>query len=145
MSGEGNNNNSDKLLIEMFTKGFEETKTITQNLQSENRSTALSLAELRTDINATRQQTDWLIKNVRDEGGDRSVMSRLLALEKDFEDIEEWMVEQKKEKDLKSKHTDSIISEDHKGKWQLRIALATGCFGFIATIITAIMSFYLKK
>lgn len=140
----GDSNNSDKLLIEMFTKGFEETKNITQNLQSENKSTALSLAELKTDIHTIRGQTDWLIKTVRDEG-DRAVMSRLLTLEKDFEDIEEWMIDQKKEKELKLKTMDSITNEDHKGKWQLRIALATGCFGFIATIITAIMSFYLKK
>ncbi|SRR6266581_600069 len=141
----GESNNSDKLLIEMFTKGFEETKTITQNLQSENKSSALALADVRTELNIIHQHTDWLIKNVRDEGGDRSVMSRLLTLEKDMEDVEEWIIEQKKEKESKSKSIETLASEDHKGKWQLRIALATGCVGFIATVITALLGFFLKK
>lgn len=138
-------NNSDKLLIDMFRKGFEETKTITQNLQTDNKSAALSLSEMRTELNVLQSHTDWLIRNVRDEGGDRSVMARLLMQENNIKSINDYIEEQKKEKESKSRSIDTIQTEDHKGKWQLRIALATGCVGFIATIITAILGFFLKK
>lgn len=143
MTGE-NNNNSDRL-IDIFTKGFEETKTITQNLQNENQSNALALSTIRTEVNGLHQDTDWLIKNVRDESGDRSLMARVLILENNTKALNDFLAEQKKKEDSKTTHLESLASEDHKGKWQLRIALATGCLGFIATVITALFGYFLKK
>jgi vacuolar-type H+-ATPase subunit E/Vma4 len=141
----GNNNNGSSLLIEMITKGLEETKNIAQNIQNENQSNALVLTTLRTEVNVLRQQADWLIKAVRDETGDRSLMARVLILESDVKNLDEWLDDQKKKEDAKTNHLDSIVSEEHKGKWQLKIALATGCLGFVATIVTALLSFFLKK
>jgi len=143
MSGE--NDKNENLLIDTFIKGFEETKSITKNLQAENQSNAIALNSLRAELNIVHQNTDWLVKAVRDEGGDRSVMARLITFENQLELLVQWMEEQKREKELKIKTLDTLANEDHRGKWQLRIALATGCLGFIATIITTILSFYFKK
>ena len=143
MSGESNN--SDKLLIETFAKGFEETKTITRNLQNENQANAIALTGLRTEVNTIHQNVDWLVKTVRDDGDNKSVMARLLMLENDTKDLTEWLESEKKKEESKVKTLDTLNSEEHKGRWQLRIALATGSLGFIATIITTLLSYYFKK
>lgn len=139
------NNNDIKFLLESFIRGFEETKRINQNLQIELQSLAIDITEIKSELQAMKTNHDWLIKTIRDEGGDKSFMSRVLIMENNMKAYEYFMNEQKRKEENKSKALDSLTSEEHKGKWQLRIALATGCLGFIATVVTAILNFVLKK
>jgi len=136
---------NDKILTDIIIKGFEESKTITSNLQAENKSTAIALNGFRKELDSINEDIDWLVKTVRDEGGDRSVMARLIMLENQNRAILGFFEQAKKDKEAKEKTLDNISAEEQKGKWQLRIALATGCLGFIATVITTILSFYFKK
>lgn len=135
---------NDKVL-DTVIRGLEEARNVSQSLQAEIHSNVVTVTSIRKEVDGLSQDTSWLIRNVRDEGGDRSVMARLLILENDTKSFNQWLAEQKKKEESKTGHLESLANEDHKGKWQLRIALATGCLGFIATIITAILGFYFKK
>lgn len=135
----------DGRLIDTFIRGLEETKTITQNLQNAVYASGVSIKGLEKDVAAMDQNLDWLIKTVRDENGDRSVIARLIMLENQNRTAMEWIETQKKKEESKSKEMNNITNEDQKGKWQLKLALSTGALGLIATIITTIISFYFKK
>lgn len=132
-------------LIDTFIRALEETKTITQSLQNAVHNSGLSIKGLEKDVAAMDQNLDWLLKAIRDENGDRSVLARLIILENQSKSTMEWVEGQKKKEEKKSSTIDIITTEEHRGKWQLKLALATGSLGLIATIITTIVELFLKK
>lgn len=133
------------ILIDTFIRALEETKTITQNLQTAVHGSSVSIKGLERDVAAMDQNLDWLIKTIRDENGNGSVIARLLILEGQTKYTMEWVDAQKKKEESKEKALDIITNEEHKGKWQLKLALATGALGLITTIVTTIIGFLLKK
>ncbi len=132
-------------LIDTFIRALEETKTITQNLQNAVHSSSVSIKGLEKDVAAMDENLDWLIKTIRDENGDRSVIARLIILENQTKQTNEWIEAQKKKEENKTTSLDNIQVETHKGKWQLKLALATGGLGLLTTIITTIISLFIKK
>lgn len=145
MTNENEIDDDKSRLIDTFIRGLEETKTITQNLQNAVYASGVSIKGLEKDVAAMDQNLDWLIKTIRDENGDRSVIARLLILENQSRSTMEWVEAQKKKEENKTTSLDNIQVETHKGKWQLKLALATGGLGLLTTIITTIISLFLKK
>ena len=129
------------ILIDTFIRALEETKTITQNLQNAVHGSSVSIKGLEKDVAAMDQNLDWLIKTIRDE----NVVARLFILETQSKVALEWIDAQKKKEENKSKTIDIITADEHKGKWQLKLALATGGLGLLTTIITTLLSFFFKK
>ena len=129
------------ILIDTFIRALEETKTITQNLQNAVHGSSVSIKGLEKDVNAMDQNLDWLLKTIRDE----NVVARLFILETQSKATLEWIDVQKKKEEAKSKTLDIITSDENKGKWQLKLALATGGLGLVTTIITTLLSFFFKK
>jgi CHASE3 domain sensor protein len=138
-------NEDENRLIDTFIRGLEETKTITQNLQNAVHTSSVAIKGLEKDVSAMDENLDWLIRTIRDENGDKSVIARLIILENQSKATMEWVEIQKKKEENKSKTLDIITNEEHKGNWQLKLALATGGLGLITTIITTILSFFFKK
>jgi hypothetical protein len=132
-------------LIDTFIRGLEETKTITQNLQNAVYTSSVSIKGLEKDVTAMNENLDWLIKTVRDENGDRSVIARLIILENQSRQTNEWVEAQKKREENKTTSLDNIQIETHKGKWQLKLALATGALTLITTIIATVIGLFFKK
>lgn len=133
------------ILIDTFIRALEEGRTITKNLQDAVHTSSVSIKGLEKDVAAMDQNLDWLIKTIRDENGDRSVIARLLILENQSKSTLEWIEAQKKKEETKSKTLDIISNEEHKGKWQLKLALATGSLGLVTIIIQTVLSFIFKK
>lgn len=140
-----NEENEKSKLIDTIISALEENRTITKNLQDAVHISSVSIKGLEKDISAMDQNLDWLIKTIRDENGDRSLIARLLILENQSKSTMEWIEAQKKKEESKSKAIDIINSEEHKGKWQLKLALATGSLGLVTIIIQTVLSFFFKK
>ena len=117
-----------KILAEQFTQGLKTTSELLRSLETEVHSSAVRLAELKIEVGGMRSEVDSLSKVIRDGNGEKSVISRLLILEKDLSVVE-----------LSIKNTNEEKSIGNKEKLQLKIAIITSTLAFFAAIGTAIL------
>jgi hypothetical protein len=130
-SGRPMSRDASRILAEQFAKGLETTSTLLHGLQTEVHASAVTLAGLKIEVSGMKTEVDGLSRIIRDGNGERSVVARLLMLEKNIESINGFIAEMKKEE----QESDKI---ERSGKWELRIALAAGMLGLIGTIVNAI-------
>ena len=124
-----------QLLAEQFAKGLESTSKLIQSLQEDFHASAIELTELKIEVRSMRANVETLSKILRDDNGERSMVARVLMLERNFEDIKKWTEEEKKEKE-------SSKGIEQAGVWQLRIAVISGSLGFLAAVATALVQLF---
>jgi hypothetical protein len=130
-----------RILAEQFARGLETTSGLLQRLQTEVNSSAVTLEGLKKEVSAMRSDVDSLSKIIRDGNGERSLVARLMIIEKNAESFQAWIDEQKRDKDEAKKSQEEIIQVNNKGKWQLKIALISSGLAFVGTLVSAILNF----
>lgn len=120
------------ILAEQFAKGLETTSNLLHSLQSEVHASAITLTDLKGEVRNAKTEVESLSKIIRDGNGERSLVARILMLEKNVEGINSWISEQKKVK----QEGENI---ERSGKWELKIALVVGSLGLISSIVTFLL------
>ena len=109
--------NSNNELAQDLAKSLQVTTALMQDLLGEIRDNATSLAVLKEKLEGIEEKVKSLSHIVRDDNGNKSLITRLALLEKELENMEEALEESKEERTeihtRISKVKDSL-SEDKK-------------------------------
>lgn len=147
--------NGDLYVLQTFLRELENTSTTVRGLLSDIRSNEVDFAKIQVELST-------LCRDVKDlntilKGGETkpSLITRMHLVEDEIKEIKElfekFQKENKedklnKEKEEKEKYRQSMQSildlgtAETAGKWQLKVAVASGVFSFVATVVTAILS-----
>lgn len=107
MTSSENKNNE---VVEDLAKSLQVTTSLMQTLLSEIQDNATTLAVLREKFDTLGDKVQSLSRLVRDDNGEKSVVTRLALIEKALEDINEDLVEIKNKTDVDTKSLHARIS-----------------------------------
>ena len=107
MTSSENTNNE---VVEDLAKSLQVTTSLMQTLLSEIQDNATTLAVLREKFDTLGDKVQSLSRLVRDDNGEKSVVTRLALIEKALEDINEDLVEIKNKTDVDTKSLHARIS-----------------------------------
>jgi chromosome segregation ATPase len=160
------------IIFEEILRNFENTAEQVRRLLSDLNDSKIDLAAIKSEFTFIVENVKDLSSIIRDNGDGHSILTRIALIEQSIKEIEEYIekdnAEDKEynarlvlvEEKIRSIQniTDSIyrvIEDRHNkeeelavvkasGKWKLYVALATGTFGIIGTIITIIIALLSK-
>lgn len=134
--------NGDAQLIEEFIRDLEATSDQVQKLLDTVRSSELDFAAIKTELRILCENVKDISFLLRDGEGGNSVITRIFLLEQRLKELEkDFEKTNQKEKDSETSNQKSftdIILADKQGKWQMKIAMATGIIGALTSIVTMI-------
>jgi hypothetical protein len=107
MTSSGNANNE---VVGDLAKSLQVTTSLMQTLLSEIQDNATTLAVLREKFDTLGDKVQSLSRLVRDDNGEKSVITRLALIERTIEDINEDLLEIKTRTDADTKSLHSRIS-----------------------------------
>ena len=77
------------IIVEGLTQSIQSTTTLVQGLMSELRDNSTALATLEAKLQALHENMQGIIKVVRDDNGNKSIVTRMALVEKELKDIDE--------------------------------------------------------
>jgi len=77
------------IIVEGLTQSIQSTTTLVQSLMSELRDNSTALATLEAKLQALHENMQGIIKVVRDDNGNKSIVTRMALVEKELKDIDE--------------------------------------------------------
>lgn len=128
-------------MAKQFIKGFEETNKIIKNLESESKTSAVTLEGLKKDMESLTDTVKILNKLIREDNGERSLIGRVRDLERDVDDVHK--IQENMERDFENKNNSEkkVTIEEKKMNQQIKVAVITAGMGFLTSITTVILSF----
>jgi len=102
--------NQNREVVEDLAKSLETTTALMQTLLTEIQDNAATLAVLREKFDTLGEKVQSLSRLVRDDNGERSIITRLVLIEKSLEDIDEDISELKTKADDNVKELHARIS-----------------------------------
>ncbi len=139
-----NKNNSDALLVEELIKDLEGNAAQIQQILKEIRDSELSINTVKIELKYLMENFKELSGIIRDGGGQSSVLTRMILVEKAIEEIKIFIAEQEKKKDETKKEEASVLAAEKTGKWQVYAALATGLIGLFTAAATLLINLFSK-
>ena len=154
---------AEQIIIDGFIKDLENTAEQVQKLLEEIRDSKISVVSIKSEVKFLIETVKELSYIIRDGNGAKSILTRLALIEKTIEDIKNYiekdsyngsaiemrvlLLEQKIETlisyiESKKKEEDNnnkITVINSAGKWKLYVAIATGIFTLIGSIIAIIL------
>lgn len=134
--------NGDAQMIEEFIKDLEATSEQVQKLLDTVRASELDFAAIKTELRILCENVKDISSLLRDGEGGVSLVTRMALLEQKVRELEkdiEKDIDKKGETDrVTQKSLTDIVLADKHGKWQMRIALATGIIGLLTSVIATI-------
>lgn len=134
--------NGDAQMIEEFIKDLEATSEQVQKLLDTVRASELDFAAIKTELRILCENVKDISSLLRDGEGGVSLVTRMALLEQKVRELEkdiEKDIDKKGEADrVTQKSLTDIVLADKNGKWQMRIALATGIIGLLTSVIATI-------
>ncbi len=124
----------EEIMAEQFARGFQELKTIVENLRTDLHAKAVSDGQIKSELAHINTNLQQLNKVVMDVHSSDSLFARLISLENATKSLQKKVDEQEKFKK-------DVDVEEKKGKWQLRTAMITGTVSLIVGIITFLSHF----
>lgn len=145
--------NGDAQMIEEFIKDLEATSEQVQKLLDTVRASELDFAAIKTELRILCENVKDISSLLRDGDGGVSLVTRIALLEQKIKELEKDIERDQEKKDGMDRVThkslsDIILAEkaekaaDTKGKWELRIALATGIISLLTSVIATIAAHY---
>jgi adenine deaminase len=134
--------NGEAHLIDQFIKDLEGTADQVQKLLDTVRASELDFAAIKTELRLLCINVKEISSILRDGDGGVSLITRIALLEQRVKELEKDL---DKKDDLVKTTNNSLVEinvADKHGKWQLRMALATGILGLIGSIIAALANHF---
>ena len=132
----------DAQMIEEFIRDLEATSEQVQKLLDTVRASELDFAAIKTELRILCENVKDISSLLRDGEGGVSLVTRIALLEQKVRELEkdiEKDIDKKGEVErVTQKSLTDIILADKNGKWQMRIALATGIIGLLTSVIATI-------
>ena len=104
------------IIVEGLTQSIQSTTTLVQSLMSELRDNSTALAALEAKLQALHENMQGIIKVVRDDNGNKSIVTRMALVEKDIKDIDERYSSLKQEIEKKFSEVKDILEKLHDEK-----------------------------
>lgn len=120
--------NGDAHTVEEFIKDLEATSDQVQKLLDEVRESEVDFAAIKTELRILCERVKELSAIIRDGEGGISLLTRLALLEQKFTQLEK-ILEKHDAGDTKA------VEANTAGKWQMKIAVATGVLSLVGTLV----------
>lgn len=134
--------NGDAQMIEEFIEDLEATSQQVQRLLDTVRASELDFAAIKTELRILCENVKDISSLLRDGDGGISIITRIALLEMKIreleKDIEKDFDKKGEAERFTQKSLTDIVLADKNGKWQMRIALATGIIGLLTSVIATI-------
>lgn len=134
--------NGDAQLIEKFIKDLDATSDQIQKLLDTVRVSELDFAAIKTELRILCENVKDISRILRGGDGSASIVTKVALLEQKVKELEEDLekADQKDEtvRGSQKSMTDIVLAEN-QGKWQMKVALATGVVSLLAQALTAIL------
>lgn len=134
--------NGDAQMIEEFIEDLEATSEQVQKLLDTVRASEIDFAAVKTELRILCENVKDISSLLRDGDGGISVITRIALLEMKVRELEKDIEKDSNKKGeaekLTQKSLTDIVLADKNGKWQMRIALATGIIGLLTSVIATI-------
>lgn len=141
-------NSGDAQMIEEFIRDLETTSEQVQNLLDTVRASELDFATIKTELRILCENVKNISSLLRDGDGGLSLITKIALLEQRVKELEKDLekdLDKKGESErITQKSLTDIVLADKNGKWQMRIALATGIIGLLTSIIATIANHFGK-
>lgn len=138
----------DAQMIEQFIRDLEATSEQVQKLLDTVRASELDFATIKAELRILCANVKDISALLRDGEGGISLVTRVILLEQKVKELEKDI---EKDSDKKAenervtqKSLTDIVLADKNGKWQMRIALATGIIGLLTSVIATIANHFGK-
>lgn len=126
-----------------LAKSLQVTTTLIQTLLSELRDNATALAVLKEKLDGIEEKVQSLSHIVRDDNGNKSIITRLALLEKEIEDIGEFMDDNKEESveiHARISKVKSLLEADRKSESDFTKAQTLGWLKVVGTIAPGVLA-----
>lgn len=137
-------NNGDGHTLDEFIRDIENISDQVSDLLKEVREGEIDFAAIKTELKILCNDVKNLSSIIRDGNNGQSLLTRVALLEQQLENIEKENNKLDENKRAQQSSLVNIEVAEKAGKWQLRVAMATGVLGLVASIITTIVQIFHK-